>query len=49
MIIERKDKYVTWIASNKNDLTKIFLILAKYPLLTARKQCQLDFVKNCFL
>jgi hypothetical protein len=23
--------------------------LAKYPLLTARKQCQLDFAKNCLL
>lgn len=47
VVIERKNKYVTWIASNKNDLTKIFLILAKYPLLTARKQCQLNFVKYC--
>jgi len=25
------------------------VILAKYPLLTARKQCQLEFVKNCLL
>lgn len=49
VVIERKNKYVTWIASNKNDLTKVFVILAKYPLLTARKQCQLDFVKNCLL
>jgi hypothetical protein len=23
--------------------------LAKYPLLTARKQCQLDFAKDCLL
>lgn len=46
VIIERKKQYVTWIASNKNDLTKVFAILAKYPLLTARKQSQLDFVKN---
>jgi cytochrome c oxidase subunit 1 len=49
VIIERKNSYVTWIASNKNDLTKVFAILAKYPLLTARKQCQLDFAKNCLL
>ena len=49
VVIERKDTYVTWIASNKSDLAKIFLILAKYPLLTARKQCQLDFVKDCLL
>lgn len=45
--IERKNSYVTWIASNKNDLLKVFTILVKYPLLTARKQCQLDFAKNC--
>ena len=47
--IERNNSYVTWIASNKNDLVKVFAILAKYPLLTARKQCQLDFAKNCLL
>lgn len=49
VVIERKTKYVTWIASNKKDLTKVFVSLAKYPLLTARKQCQLNFVKYCIL
>lgn len=49
VVIERNNGYVTWIASNKNDLAKVFVILAKYPLLTARKQCQLEFVKNCLL
>jgi LAGLIDADG endonuclease len=49
VIIERKDKYITWIASNKVDLMKVFVILAKYPLLTVRKQCQLEFAKDCFL
>lgn len=49
VVIERKNSYVTWIASNKNDLTKVFVILGKYPLLTARKQCQLDFIKDCLL
>ena len=49
VIIERKDKYVTWIASNKSDINKILLILARYPLLTIRKQCQLEFAKNCLL
>jgi len=49
VVIERKDRYVTWIASNKNDLAKVFSVLAKYPLLTARKQCQLEFAKNCLL
>jgi hypothetical protein len=49
VVIERKDKYATWIASNKKDLVKIFAILAKYPLLTARKQSQLEFAKDCLL
>lgn len=49
VLIERKESYVTWIGSNKKDLTKIFAVLAKYPLLTARKQCQLEFAKNCLL
>ena len=49
VVIERKESYVTWIASNKKDLAKVFLVLAKYPLLTARKQCQLEFAKNCIL
>jgi hypothetical protein len=49
VVIERKDRYVTWIASNKVDLMKVFIILAKYPLLTARKQCQLEFVKECLI
>lgn len=49
VVVERKKQYVTWIASNKNDLTKVFVILAKYPLLTAKKQSQLEFVKNCLL
>lgn len=49
VVVERKKSYVTWIASNKSDLTRVFVILAKYPLLTARKQCQLDFVLNCLI
>lgn len=49
VVIERKDKYVTWVASNKNDLNKIYLILATYPFLTIRKRCQLDFAKYCII
>jgi hypothetical protein len=30
-------------------LAKVFVVLAKYPLLTARKQSQLEFAKNCLL
>jgi hypothetical protein len=47
--IERQDKYVTWIASSKKDINKVLLVLARYPLLTVRKQCQLEFAKNCLL
>ena len=44
--IERNDRYVTWYATNRTDLAKIFAILARYPLLSTRKQCQLDFAKD---
>ena len=47
IIIERKDKYVTWIASNKSHLIKAFGILAKYPSLTSSKQLQLNFALKC--
>lgn len=49
VVIERKDKYVTWIAANKIDVNKILSILYRYPFLTVRKQCQLEFAKSCFL
>lgn len=44
--IERNNRYVVWSATNRTDIAKIFTILAKYPLLTTRKQCQLDFAKK---
>ena len=44
--IERGNSYVTWYATNKTDLAKVFAILAKYPLLTTKKQCQLEFAKK---
>ena len=49
VVIERQVKYVTWIASSQSDVNKVLLILARYPLLTIRKQCQLEFAKNCLL
>ena len=49
VVIERNDKYVTWIASSNRDINKVFLVLARYPLLTVRKQCQLEFAKKCLL
>jgi len=45
VVIERNDNYVTWYATSKTDIAKVFAILAKYPLLSTRKLCQLDFVK----
>jgi len=47
--IERQNKYVTWIATSKSDINKVLLVLSRYPLLTVRKQCQLEFAKNCLL
>ena len=49
VVIERQNKYVTWIASSQSDVNKVLLIIARYPLLTIRKQCQLEFAKNCLL
>ena len=45
--IERNNRYVTWIASNKNDVKFCISILNKYPLLTVRKQQQLQFAVSC--
>ena len=45
VVIERANSYVTWYATSRTDLAKIFAVLAKYPLLTTRKQCQLEFAK----
>jgi len=49
LIIERNNRYVTWIASNKTDLAKVFAILAEYPLLTSKKICQLNYANKCLL
>lgn len=46
VVIERGNSYVTWYATNKTDLAKVLAILVKYPLITTRKQCQLEFAKN---
>lgn len=39
------NKYISLVISNRSDLTKVFMILAKYPLLTTNKLCQLDYAK----
>lgn len=45
--IERKGQYVTWIAISKNLIQSLIKVLEKYPLLTTRKQCQLEFAVKC--
>nr|UHB41903.1 LAGLIDADG endonuclease [Apiotrichum gamsii] len=47
VIIERKNQYVTWIASSKTDVKHCLYVLTKYPLITLRKQLQLKFAINC--
>jgi hypothetical protein len=47
--IERRDMYVVWYATNKTTIIKILAIIANYPFLTTRKQCQLNFAKTCLL
>lgn len=47
VVIERQDQYVTWIASSKDSVDKCIDSLKKYPLLTIRKQCQLNFMLEC--
>lgn len=45
--IERKAQYVTWIAISKDLIQSLIKVLEKYPLLTTRKQCQLEFAIKC--
>jgi hypothetical protein len=40
-------KYVTLLISSKKDISNVLNILKKYPLLTSRKKCQLNFALNC--
>ena len=46
VVIERKERYVTWYITNKRELKRVWEILEEYPLLTTRKQCQLEFAKS---
>lgn len=49
----KKDKdgkaiaYVTWDAKSKQAISNVLDVLTKYPFITARKQCQLEFAKTC--
>lgn len=46
---KKKTRYVTWICDKKSDILKAFAILARYPLITTRKQAQLNFAISCVL
>ena len=45
--IERKAQYITWIAIKKDLIQSLIKLLEEYPLLTTRKQCQLEFAIKC--
>lgn len=45
--ITEKGKWVIWVANSKKDIENIKKIFEKYPLLTSRKKCQLDFLNKC--
>lgn len=48
---EKKNKEiitVKWIALSKKDVHNCLNILNKYPLLTTRKLCQFEHLKNCY-
>jgi LAGLIDADG endonuclease len=38
---------VIWVALSQKDVKNILSIFKKYPLLTSRKICQLDYLKQC--
>lgn len=45
VVTEHNNKYVTWYATSRTDIARVFDIIATYPLLSSRKQCQLNFAK----
>jgi hypothetical protein len=38
---------IAWVATAQKDVKKILNIFEKYPLLTSRKICQLEYLKQC--
>ena len=49
MRIERKNKYIVWGSSSTKHILLLIKIFDKYPLITSRKICQLNFMKNCLI
>ena len=44
---KRGNAQISWAASAKKDVSNILNILEKYPLLSSRKICQLEYAKQC--
>lgn len=44
---ENKANWVSWVENDQNKIPKILNLFEKYPPLTTRLQCQLDFLKQC--
>lgn len=47
--ITRNNQDVIWVVDKKETIQKIIKIFDKYPLLTSKKICQLEFLKKCLL
>jgi hypothetical protein len=45
--VSTNKKYVTLLISSKTDISFIFSLIEKYPLLTSRKICQYNFALDC--
>lgn len=45
--IEHEAQYITWTAIKKDLIQTLMGLLKQYPLLTTRKQCQLEFATKC--
>ena len=45
--IDNKANFVRWVENDQNKIPKIINIFCKYPPITTRLQCQLEFFKQC--
>lgn len=45
--VDKHKKFVVWVVDDKKEISEIIKIFDKYPLLTSRKICQLQFLKTC--
>lgn len=47
LAIVRKNQYVEWKVVSQKKIKELIQIFSKYPLLTSRKICQLNFLQSC--